>query len=117
MIGEAAKRARVAMSSTEMSKWDNSVRWNGVKTPRTPRKSSVHTNLPVKKVRTTIATAATDTMMLTPILKSDGERYKTAAAKVNVAISVMTRVMIRVKMHAFGCRKYQWSRVPDQGVN
>src|SRR5579863_453375 len=103
MIGEAARSASVAMSSMETNKWDNSARWNGVNTPRTPRNSRVHTNLPVKKLRTPIAAAATDTMMLNSILKSEGERYKMAAAKVNVAISVMTYVMMRIKMHAFDC--------------
>jgi len=97
--GEAAKIARVAMSNTDMSVWENRPSWNGVNMPRTPRKSTVHGRLRVKRLRTASAVAATDTMMQTPILRSEGKRNNTAAASVTVAISVMRRV----KTHAFDC--------------
>jgi len=102
------------MSSMEMTKWENCIRWNGVNTPRIPRKTSVQTSLPLKRQRRTTVAAASDTMMHTLILKSDGERNNTAAAKKAVAITVMTRVT----MDVFDCSRFRSrSKAADSGVN
>jgi len=107
-IGEAAKSTRVAMSSMVITRWENRIRWKGVNMSRAPMKSSVHMNLPVKRLRTTTVAAANVTIIHTPTLKSDGERSKTVAAKGIVAISVMRRL----KTHAFDCnRNRSWSRL------
>jgi len=68
MIGEAANSARAAKLSTETCTLENWLFRNGVNMPRTPRKSTAHTILPVERLRTTIVTAATDTMTQTAIL-------------------------------------------------
>ena len=62
--------------------------------PRTLAKRNAAKNLPARRLRTASMIVATDTMMHTVTLKSDGERNRTAAARVAVAMNVITRVII-----------------------
>jgi hypothetical protein len=101
IIGEAAKKARVAISMIDTNKCENWLIWKGVYKPTTAKNRRAHAGLLPTTVRTASMIVAIDTMMHTMPLYSDGERNSTTTVSVTVASSVMKRV----KIHFLGsCR-------------
>ncbi len=88
---------------------ENGLLRNGVNTPRTSRKRSAHTILPVKRLRTANIMAAMETRMQSSVRSLEAERNNTAVDRAAVAMSVTTRVT----MHIFS----DWRLQLCYGVN
>ena len=92
IIGEAANKARVAMSTMDTNTCEKLVTWNGVNMPRAARKRRANAGFWLNRLRIASVMIATDTTAQTRVRYSKGERNSTASAKVRVASNATSRV-------------------------